>query len=203
MAVCTHVMWFRRDALRGLARAEPTDARPSFDAEASDYVDQLYAAALRLTRNRPDAEDLVQDTYLKAFRSAQRFRPGTNLRAWLFTILRNTFRNVRRDAARNPIETDSPRLDATAQADGVESPEAQLVSASRSALVRAALDGLPAAFREAVWLRDIEEHSYDEIARKLGVPPGTVMSRIARGRRLLQARLASDALDGAPAGDGR
>jgi RNA polymerase sigma-70 factor, ECF subfamily len=197
MAVCTYAMWFRRDALRGLGRAESTESRPPFEAEAVGYVDQLYATALRLTRNRSDAEDLVQDTYLKAFRSAGRFRPGTNLRAWLFTILQNTARNLRRDAGRNPVDADSVRLEAAAPATADRTPEAELLGAARAAGVRAALDELPAVYRDAVWLRDIEEHSYEEIARRLAVPPGTVMSRIARGRRLLQARLS--AAPGGPA----
>jgi RNA polymerase sigma-70 factor, ECF subfamily len=191
MGVCTYAMWFRRDALRGLGRAESTESRPPFEAEAVGYVDQLYATALRLTRNRSDAEDLVQDTYLKAFRSAGRFRPGTNLRAWLFTILQNTARNLRRDAGRNPVDADSMRLEAAAPATADRTPEAELLGAARAAGVRAALDELPAVYRDAVWLRDIEEHSYEEIARRLAIPPGTVMSRIARGRRLLQARLSA------------
>jgi RNA polymerase sigma-70 factor, ECF subfamily len=188
MAATTDAMWFRRDSLPGADAADrPQPARP-FEAEAVGYVDQLYATALRLTRNRTDAEDLVQDTYLKAFRSSRQFHPGTNLRAWLFTILQNTFRNLRRDAGRDPVEIDSARAELLAPASD-RTPETQLLAGQLDEAVRAALDELPPAFREAVWLRDIEECSYDEIARRLNVPPGTVMSRISRGRRLLQAQL--------------
>lgn len=185
-------MWFRRDLFRGIGGAESPEPRAPFETEAVAYGNQLYATALRLTRNRSDAEDLVQDTYLKAFRSARQFRPGTNLRAWLFTILQNTFRNVRRDAGRSPVDVDSARLEAAARLAGDHTPEAALLGVRRAELVRTALDSLPAVFRDAVWLRDIEEHTYEEIARRLGVPTGTVMSRIARGRRLLHARLSAD-----------
>src|SRR4029453_15821654 len=123
MVACSYAMWFRRDALRGPSRAESTDSPPPFETEAVGYVDQLYATALRLTRNRTDAEDLVQDTYLKAFPSAGPFRGGTNLPAWLFPISQNTFRNVGRDAGRNPVEADSARLEAEAPAAAEGTPE--------------------------------------------------------------------------------
>jgi RNA polymerase sigma-70 factor (ECF subfamily) len=168
----------------------PSDA---FEDEALSYVDSLYGTAMRLTRNAADAEDLVQDTYLKAFRASGQFQRGTNLKAWLFTILHNTFRNRRRDAGRNPIEVDSEVVElAMDHASIDQSPEALLSRATLDADLQAALDALPDAFRQAVWLRDVEEFSYAEIARMVGVPIGTVMSRISRGRRLLYERLVTN-----------
>jgi len=183
---------------RGSGRA-PVDARGSGDdrfvEEALSYLDSLYGTALRLTRQAQNAEDLVQDTYLKAFRSAHQFEPGTNLKAWLFTILHNTHRNMRRHDGRSPVEVDSEAVDRAVDVAGLDdSPEQLLARASLDADVQAALDGLPEAFRQAVWLRDVEELSYADIARVLDIPIGTVMSRISRGRRglyeMLQARRA-------------
>ena len=150
------------------------------------HIDSLYGTALRLTRRAADAEDLVQDTYLKAFRSAHQFEPGTNLKAWLFTILHNTFRNIRRHDGRSPVDVDSDAVEraaSTGPAD--ESPEQILSRRTLDVDLQAALDALPDAFRQAVWLRDVEELSYAEMAKVLDVPMGTVMSRISRGRRAL------------------
>lgn len=183
-------MPFRQASFSGASPADASVAAP-FAAEAVSYLDQLYSTALRLTQNPADAEDLVQETYVKAFRSADRFEEGSNLRAWLFTILQNTFRNVRRDAARSPVEVDTERVTGAAPAADGHSPEAQLVATSSSEEVRAALEALPEPYRLAVQLRDIEDCKYDEIARLLEIPIGTVMSRIARGRRLLHDRLAA------------
>ena len=159
--------------------------------EALSYIDSLYGTALRLTRRPADAEDLVQDTYLKAFRSSAQFQRGTNLKAWLFTILHNTFRNMRRHDGRNPIDVDSELVEQAAADSSHEfTPEQLLTRASLDADLQAALDALPEAFRQAVWLRDVEELSYAEIAGVLDVPIGTVMSRISRGRRALYDRLA-------------
>ena len=174
-------------------RPGATPPRDAFEDEALSYVDSLYGTAMRLTRNAADAEDLVQDTYLKAFRASGQFQRGTNLKAWLFTILHNTFRNRRRDAGRNPIEVDSEVVElAMDHASIDQSPEALLSRATLDADLQAALDALPDAFRQAVWLRDVEEFSYAEIARMVGVPIGTVMSRISRGRRLLYERLVTN-----------
>ena len=165
----------------------------AFGAEVLRYLESLYATALRLTRNRADAEDLVQDTLVKAFRFSDKFEPGTNLRAWLSTILHNTWRNRVRDAGREAVEVDSTRLEeAEAAADGSstsETPEQLLLRNTLDGDLRAALDDLPAVFRQAVWMRDVEEFSYAEIAKMLDVPIGTVMSRISRGRRLLLDQL--------------
>jgi len=165
-------------------------AQTSFEDDALALIDRLYSTALRLTRNDADAQDLVQDTYLKAFRSAAQFRSGTNLRAWMFTILHNTFLNQRRDRGREPVEADSDVVERAADtAEGPATPEEVLLRTTLDADLQAALDALPEAFREAVWLRDVEQFSYDDIARIVGVPIGTVMSRISRGRRLLHERL--------------
>jgi RNA polymerase sigma-70 factor (ECF subfamily) len=167
----------------------------AFSREALSLLDALYGMALRLTRDGDRAQDLVQDTYLKAFRGRQRFAMGTNLKAWLFTILQNTWRNRRRDLARARVAFDSEVVEEASDAPGgpmttpVESPEMLLVRASFNAELKHALDMMPDAFREAVWLRDVEELSYQEIATVLAIPLGTVMSRIARGRKQLHRLL--------------
>ena len=170
--------------------AEPIN-EDVFAAEALSYVDSLYGTALRLTRRPQDAEDLVQETYLKAFRASAQFERGTNLKAWLFTILHNTFRNMRRHDVRNPVDVNSETVEqAVDRAGEDQSPEQLLTRATLDADLQAALDDLPDNFRQAVWLRDVEEFSYADIAKMLEVPIGTVMSRISRGRRLLYDRLA-------------
>jgi RNA polymerase sigma-70 factor, ECF subfamily len=158
----------------------------AFADEALSYIDGLYGTALRLTRRPQDAEDLVQDTYLKAFRASKQFERGTNLKAWLYTILHNTFRNMIRHDGRNPVDVNSETVEQAVDASGDEhTPETLLTQATLDGNLQAALDALPDAFRQAVWLRDVEEFSYAEIAGIVGVPIGTVMSRISRGRRLL------------------
>ncbi|MET0213327.1 MAG: sigma-70 family RNA polymerase sigma factor [Vicinamibacterales bacterium] len=181
--------------LFGRRRADSAPESDPFAAGALALLDALYGTALRLTRDADRAQDLVQDTYLKAFRARARFTEGTNLKAWLFTILHNTWRNRQRDRARTRIDFDSEAVEAAAEtvsdvrASAVESPEALLLRAGLDGELRAALDRLPAAFREAVWLRDVEELSYQEIAQVLEIPVGTVMSRISRGRRQLVQEL--------------
>jgi RNA polymerase sigma-70 factor (ECF subfamily) len=164
---------------------------PSFEVEALASLDSLYRTALRLTRVPADAEDLVQDTYLKAFRAADSFQPGTNLRAWLFTILHNTARNRVRDRAREAVTVDSDTVEraSDASSQGGDTPETLLLRDTLGPELQAAVDELPDAFRQAVWLRDVEEFTYAEIAAMLEIPPGTVMSRISRGRRMLYERL--------------
>ena len=166
---------------------------PAFEAEALASLDSLYRVALRLTRSPADAEDLVQETFLKAFRAADQFEPGTNLRAWLFTILHNTARNRARDRARDVVSVDSEAVDRATELQPAtgrpETPETALLRDTLAPELQAAIDALPEAFRQAVWLRDVEEFSYAEIARMLSVPIGTVMSRISRGRHMLFERL--------------
>lgn len=179
-------------------RAREARAR-AIETEAISNIDGLYRTALRLTRAPADAEDLVQETYLKAFRSADRFEPGTNLRAWLYTILHNTARNRARDRARDAVTVDSETVDQAAEGASPygafgdlgqpETPESLLLKDALTPDVQTAIDALPDAFRQAVWLRDVEEFSYAEIGEMLGIPPGTVMSRISRGRRMLFERL--------------
>src|SRR4051812_1153580 len=162
------------------------DERGEFARAALSHIDSLYGTALRLTRRAADAEDLVQDTYLKAFRASHQFEPGTNLKAWLFTILHNTFRNARRHDGRSPVDVDSEAVErAVADGPAAQSPEQILTRATLDADLQGALDALPDAFRQAVWLRDVEELTYAEMAQVLDVPIGTVMSRISRGRRAL------------------
>ena len=168
----------------------------AFERDALTWLDSLYRTALRLSRDRSDAEDLVQDTYLKAFRAADRFEAGTNLRAWLFTILHNTARNRFRDRARDNVAIDSELVDRAADApppgsstSELDTPETRLLRDTLAPDLQAAIDALPPQFREAVWLRDVEEFSYAEIAGMVGIPIGTVMSRISRGRHLLFERL--------------
>lgn len=181
--------------LFGRRRKDSALERDAFTGEALALLDSLYGTALRLTRDANHAQDLVQDTYLKAYRARARFVAGTNLKAWLFTILHNTWRNRRRDQARSRVEFDSDAVDRLSETPGAtlastsESPEALLLRASLGAELQAALEGLPEAFRQAVWLRDVEELSYQEIADVMAIPVGTVMSRISRGRRLLHQRL--------------
>lgn len=171
--------------------------------DALALMNGLYGTAVRLTRDGDAARDLVQDTYLKAMRGRDRFQPGTNLKAWLYTILHNTWRNRRRDAARSRVAFDSETVEAAVDAGraGViddATPESALLAAARDADIKAAVDRLPDAFRSAVWLRDVEDLSYQEIADALDVPIGTVMSRISRGRKLLHAAL-TEATGAAPA----
>jgi len=181
----------------GRDRSEAAHSRAaSFETEALAAVDSLYRAALRLTHVPADAEDLVQETYLKAFRAADRFEPGTNLKAWLFTILHNTARNRARDRAREAVTYDSETVDRAADMPPdigagrfVDTPETLLLRDVLDPELKAAIEELPEAFRQAVWLRDVEEFSYAEIAEMLAIPVGTVMSRISRGRRMLFDRL--------------
>jgi len=172
-----------------MARRGLDSVLPAFEAEALASLDSLYRTALRLTGVPADAEDLVQETYLKAFRAAASFKPGTNLRAWLFTILHNSARNRARDRAREAVSIDSDLVERAAElpptGGPAETPETLLLRDTLGPELQAAIDALPEAFRQAVWLRDVEEFSYAEIAEMLSIPIGTVMSRISRGRHLL------------------
>lgn len=179
------------------------DGRRGRMDDALALMNGLYGTAVRLTRDGDAARDLVQDTYLKALRAEARFQPGSNLKAWLYTILHNTWRNRRRDVARARVAFDSDTVDAAVDAGrpGVvehTTPETALIRSAADADIRAAVDALPDAFRAAVWLRDVEDLSYQDIAAALDVPIGTVMSRISRGRKLLHAALTTRLASAAP-----
>jgi RNA polymerase sigma-70 factor (ECF subfamily) len=172
-------------------KATPQDRPPAFDEEALDHFGALRTLSLRLTRNRTEADDLVQDAYLHAFRASDRFTPGTNLRAWLRTILTNLASNRSRDRVRSRVQTNEEEIARAAESGISEeaSPEQRLLREVVAPHLQAALESMPKALRDAVWLRDVEELSYSDMARRLRVPNGTVMSRISRGRRLLHERL--------------
>ncbi|MGQ0520932.1 MAG: sigma-70 family RNA polymerase sigma factor [Actinomycetota bacterium] len=172
--------------------------RALFADQAMEHMGSLYNAALRMTRNPADAEDLVQETYLKAYRSFSSFEQGTNLKAWLYRILTNTFINSYRARKRRPEQTDVEdveelylyhRLGGLEAAAAGRSAEEDVLESFTDDEVKAALDGLPEQFRLAVLLADVEGFSYKEIAEMTDVPIGTVMSRIHRGRRALQKAL--------------
>jgi RNA polymerase sigma-70 factor, ECF subfamily len=175
------------------ATAQPTHhIRPhAFDRQAVEHLPSLQRAARRLTRNAPEAEDLVQETYVRALRSFGHFRAGTNLKAWLLTILRHAHLNRLRDSARAIVEVDEAKVErfATIAKDG-STPEQRLLENALDDELRIAHASLPLSLRQTLWLRDIEELPYAEIAKRLGIPIGTVMSRLSRARRLLYARLA-------------
>ena len=159
------------------------DRDQRFETEAIPHLRALYGTAYRMTRNAHDAEDLVQETYLRAYRGFDGFEPGTNIRAWLHTILNRVRADFFRRAGRSPQTVELV-------GEGPPQPAPQDALATGREDVERALDGLPEVFRTAVVLRDVQELSYDEIARVLDIPIGTVMSRIHRGRALLRAALA-------------
>ncbi len=176
---------------------DPAPGREAFEAEVIPQLDSLYRLALRLTTDPSRAEDLVQDTVLKAFRSWQRFQPGTNIRSWLFTILRNTFINDYRRRQREPIPMDLETAEphATFRAVDDEDPEGTFFAQIVDAKVLEAIDRLPEDFREVLVLSDIENLTYAEIADVLGIPVGTVKSRLFRARRQLQEVLYDHAVE--------
>ena len=181
----------------GTLHAEMADQK-DFAEQAMPYMSALYAAALRMTRNPSDAEDLVQETYLRAYRGFGGFHEGTNLKAWLYKILTNTFINQYRAKKRRPDQVDLDdvedfyifrRLGGLEAADANRTPEAEVLDGIPDSEVKEALESIPEQFRMAVILADVEGFSYKEIADILEVPIGTVMSRIHRGRRALQTEV--------------
>src|SRR6266581_7321116 len=170
----------------------------TFEAQAMEFMPALYTAALRMTRNPAEAEDLVQETYLKAYRAFGSFQEGTNLKAWLYRILTNTFINSYRSKKRRPEESYIEdvedlylyrRLGGLEGATAGQSAEEQVLEHFTESEIKEALESLPEQFRIAVLLGDVEGFSYKEIAEILDIPIGTVMSRLHRGRRALQKRL--------------
>jgi RNA polymerase sigma-70 factor (ECF subfamily) len=170
----------------------------TFADQAMQYAPQLYSAALRMTRNQADAEDLVQETYLRGFRSFHTFEEGTNLRAWLFRILTNAYINRYRAKQRRPIESDLGdledlylyrRIGSMEAAAASQSAEEQFLDLFPDDEVKKALEDLPDNFRLPVILADVEGFSYKEIAEMLDIPIGTVMSRLHRGRKAMQRAL--------------
>ena len=169
----------------------PEERRAGFEQEALVHLDALYRVGLRLTGNAADAEDLVQETMLRAYRSWERYTPGTNAKGWLLTILRHLFINEYRRKSRHPETVDVDTIEPFALFQEVqeEDPQGAFFDKIVDDEVLRAVDQLPEAFREAVTLSDVEGMSYEEVAKVLDVPVGTVKSRLYRGRRLLQAKL--------------
>jgi len=166
------------------------EKRASFEREALVHLDAMYRVALRLTGNPADAEDLVQEATLRAYRSWDRFTLGTNAKGWLLTILRNLFINEYRRRRRHPETVDLDTIEPFAVFENVqEDPQGAFFDRIVDEEVLRAVDELPEVFREAVMLSDVEGLSYEEIAKVLDVPVGTVKSRLYRGRRMLQTKL--------------
>ena len=175
-----------------------TGARETFSDDAMQYAPQLFSTALRMTRNRSDAEDLVQETFIKAWRAFDSYQQGTNLRAWLFRIMTNTYINKYNAQLRKPLETELDeveelflfkRLGAFDQSKMNQSAEDQMLEMFTDDEVKKAIEELPDGFRIPLLMSDVEGFSYKEIAEILDVPIGTVMSRLHRGRKAMQKML--------------
>jgi RNA polymerase sigma-70 factor, ECF subfamily len=183
--------------------AESAEARRArFERDAMQYVDQLYSAAMRMARNPADAEDLVQEAYTKAFSAFHQYKPGTNLKAWLYRILTNTYINLYRKRQREPLQSNSDTIEdwqlARAEShtsSGLRSAEAEALDHLPDSDVKRALQDIPEEFRLAVYFADVEGFAYKEISDIMNTPIGTVMSRLHRGRRMLRDMLAEYAAE--------
>ncbi|MBT8161072.1 sigma-70 family RNA polymerase sigma factor [Arthrobacter sp. GN70] len=184
------------------ASETPGQRRARFERDAMQYVDQLYSAAMRMARNPSDAEDLVQEAYTKAFSAFHQYKPGTNLKAWLYRILTNTYINLYRKRQREPLQSNSDTIEdwqlARAESHsstGLRSAEAEALDHLPDSDVKRALQSIPEEFRLAVYFADVEGFAYKEISDIMNTPIGTVMSRLHRGRKMLRDLLADYAAD--------
>ncbi|WP_291314645.1 sigma-70 family RNA polymerase sigma factor [Corynebacterium sp. UBA2622] len=173
-----------------------TDLQQRFNREAMPLLDQLYGGALRMTRNPQDAEDLVQETYLKAFNAFDSFKPGTNLKAWLYRIMTNTYINTYRKKQRRPLETSAEDItdhqlytSSSHDSTGLESAEVEALKNLPNSRISEALNSLNEDYRMVVYYADVEGLAYKEIAEVMDIPLGTVMSRLHRGRKQLREML--------------
>jgi RNA polymerase sigma-70 factor (ECF subfamily) len=185
-----------------VASESAEDRRLRFERDAMQYVDQLYSAAMRMARNPADAEDLVQEAYTKAFSAFHQYKPGTNLKAWLYRILTNTYINLYRKRQREPLQSNTDTIEdwqlaraGSHTSTGLRSAEVEALDHLPDSDVKRALQAIPEEFRLAVYFADVEGFAYKEISDIMNTPIGTVMSRLHRGRKMLRDMLADYAAE--------